>query len=69
MKSHNFDKFNGGTSTPLGTKTELDFSAILFNGLWIPSKISDRIPGANDTESGFLVLVTGSPTVRPEVSS
>jgi len=69
LNSHNFVKFNGGTSTPLGTYTEFDFSAILFNGLCIPSKISDSMPGAKDTERGYLVLLTGSPTVRPDVSS
>lgn len=40
-----------------------------YNGLWIPSKIYVKIPGPNSTESGDFVLMTGSPTVKPEVSS
>lgn len=43
--------------------------AIDSKGLWIPSKISDKIPGANYTDKGDLVLITGSPTVTPAVSS
>jgi len=31
--SHNFDSFNAGTSTPIGTNTDLLLSAILFKGL------------------------------------
>lgn len=69
LNNHYFLAFKTGTSTPLGTKTESDYSAIVFKGLWIPSKISPKIPGPNKTDKGYLVLNTGSPTVKPEVSS
>jgi hypothetical protein len=42
---HNFLPSSAGTLTPLGTKTEPDFSAITWSGLWIPSKIWSKIPG------------------------
>lgn len=69
FQSHFFALLSAGTSTPLGTKTEWDFFAMTSRGLWIPSKISWRIPGPSWTESGCFVLMTGSPTVNPEVSS
>lgn len=48
--------FKEGTSTPFGTKTELEYSAMTCKGLWIPSKIWSKIPGPNSTAKGCLVL-------------
>jgi len=33
LNNHYFLAFKTGTSTPLGTKTESDYSAIVFKGL------------------------------------
>ncbi len=68
MKCHDLFWSSGIMSTPLGIKTDFEFSAIFFKGLWIPSNIVDRIPGPSCTDNGFPVLYTGSPTVKPDVS-
>jgi len=48
---------------------EPDIFLISFNGLSIPSKISDNIPGARVIDKGPPVPTTGSPFLRPVVSS
>jgi len=68
-KFHYLSKSKAGTSAPLGIKTLSDYLAITSRGLWIPSNICSRIPGPRQTDKGSFVLITGSPTVRPEVSS
>jgi hypothetical protein len=54
---------------PLGINTLPDYLAITSKGLYIPSKIYSRIPGPKQTDNGSFVRITGSPTVKPEVSS
>lgn len=63
-----FVGFSEGTSTPLGTNTDCEYSAMTFRGRWIPSNIWSRMPGPSSTDSGCLVLSTGSPTVKPAES-
>ena len=69
LNDHSFFISKEGTSTPLGTYTLPDNSLITFKGLWIPSKIWLNKPGPNWTANGEPVFNTGSPTVKPEVSS
>ena len=58
-----------GISTPFGTYTSPELWKICSNGRWIPSKIVPIIPGPNSTDNGCFLRNTGSPTVKPEVSS
>lgn len=53
-------------ATPLGDRTRQTTPISL---TWIPSKIVPMIPGPSSTDKGCRRLSTGSPTVRPEVSS
>lgn len=69
LYAHNLWVSKGATSTPLGTKIDPLILAITSKGLYIPSKISFKIPGPSYTDKGDLVLITGSPTVKPAVSS
>mmetsp|Transcript_55401 Transcript_55401/g.125902 ORF Transcript_55401/g.125902 Transcript_55401/m.125902 type:complete len:215 (+) Transcript_55401:229-873(+) len=69
LKAHCFTGSRDWTETPRGTYTSCDSSAMVSSGRWIPSKMVFMMPGPSCTLSGCRVRWTGSPTVRPDVSS
>ena len=69
LNSYAADRSSEGTLIPRGMKQSPATSAILRSGRWIPSKMFPITPGPSSTLRGWRVRNTGSPTVRPEVSS
>mmetsp|Transcript_10633 Transcript_10633/g.21141 ORF Transcript_10633/g.21141 Transcript_10633/m.21141 type:complete len:215 (-) Transcript_10633:196-840(-) len=69
VNAHSFTGSKLCTETPRGTYTSCDSLAMVSSGLWMPSKMVFMIPGPSCTLNGWRVRWTGSPTVRPDVSS
>mmetsp|Transcript_2048 Transcript_2048/g.7143 ORF Transcript_2048/g.7143 Transcript_2048/m.7143 type:complete len:201 (+) Transcript_2048:934-1536(+) len=69
VNSQRLSRLREGTSMPRGTNMSPVERKMSSSGRWMPSKMVSMMPGPSSTERGAFLRTTGSPTVRPDVSS